>query len=175
VSRKQPDGTSADFACPVAVKLYNRNMGGVDLADQLRRAYTCSRKSKARWYMRLFWFFFDISIQNSYILFCESPNHDVPQTSSGHVKYSHLDYRKDLAKQLIGDYTCRKQIGRPRKKPRAESHVHYPKKFENVRECVYCSNRRESGRVRTNLGCETCDLHMCIDCFKPYHITNKLT
>ena len=108
-------------------------------------------------------FFFDISIQNSYILYCESPNHDVPQTSSGYVKYSHLDYRKDLAKQLIGDYTCRKQIGRPRKKLRAESHVHYPK------------NRRESGRVRTNLGCETCDLHMCIDCFKPYHITNKLT
>jgi len=117
VFRKLPDGTSADFACPVAVKLYYRNMGAVDLADQLCRAYTCSRKSKAKWYMQLFF----------------------------------------------------------KKPPKVESHVHYPKKFEKVRECIYCSNRCEAGCVCTNCGCETCDLHMCIDYFKPYHIANKLT
>ena len=33
VSRRLPDGSSIDVACPLAVKLYNQNMGGVDLAD----------------------------------------------------------------------------------------------------------------------------------------------
>ena len=74
VSRKLSDGSCTDFTCPVAVKLYNQNIGGVDLADQLWRAYTCCRKSKSRWYMRLFWFFYNVAMQNSYILFCESPN-----------------------------------------------------------------------------------------------------
>ena len=57
VSRKLGDGSSIDVACPTAVKLYNQNMGGVDLANHLWGAYTCSRKSRTRWYMHLFWFF----------------------------------------------------------------------------------------------------------------------
>ena len=51
VTRKLSDGSHADFSCPSSVRLYNQNMGGVDLADQMRRAYTCTRKSKSRWYM----------------------------------------------------------------------------------------------------------------------------
>ena len=51
VKRKQKDGTSIDVSAPTAVKLYNDNMGGVDLADQMRKAYTCTRKSKKKWYM----------------------------------------------------------------------------------------------------------------------------
>jgi len=48
VSRKLADGSQADFSCPRLVTLYNQNMGGIDLADQLRRSYTCSRRSKSR-------------------------------------------------------------------------------------------------------------------------------
>ena len=40
-SRKLGDGSSIDVACPTAVKLYNQNMSGIDLADQLRGTYTC--------------------------------------------------------------------------------------------------------------------------------------
>ena len=172
VSRKLSDGNHADFTCPVAVKLYNQNMGGVDLADQLRKAYTCSRKSKSRWYMCLFWFFYDVAIQNSYILFCESPNHDLPRYISGRSKYTHLEYRRDLAKQLIATFTNRKHVGRPKKRP-SKSSVHYPKRFDCARDCVHCSTTEK--RVRPSTGCETCNLHMCIDCFKPYHIKHKLT
>ena len=50
VSRKMKDGSCIDVACPLSVKLYNQNMGGVNLADQMRKAYTCSRKSRTRWY-----------------------------------------------------------------------------------------------------------------------------
>ena len=39
VSHRLPDGSCIDVACPLAVKLYNQNMGGVDLADQMREYY----------------------------------------------------------------------------------------------------------------------------------------
>ena len=68
VSRRLPDGSCIDVACPLAVKLYNQNMGGVDLADQMRKSYACTRRSRTRWYMRLFWFFLDLAIINAYIL-----------------------------------------------------------------------------------------------------------
>ena len=86
VSRKLGDGSSIDVACPTAIKLYNQNMGGVDLANQLWGAYTCSRKSRTRWYMHLFWFFLDLSIINAYILESVSPNHVPPIAKTGQQK-----------------------------------------------------------------------------------------
>ena len=68
VSRRLPDGSCIDVACPLAVKLYNQNMGGVDLADQMCKYYACTRRSRTRWYMRLFWFFLDLAIINAYVL-----------------------------------------------------------------------------------------------------------
>ena len=44
VKRKQKDGTSIDVSAPTAVKVYNDNMSEVDLADQMQKAYTCTRK-----------------------------------------------------------------------------------------------------------------------------------
>ena len=40
VDRKQKDGTSNTYPCPRAVNLYNKYMGGVDMADVMRRLYT---------------------------------------------------------------------------------------------------------------------------------------
>ena len=53
VKQEQKDGTSIDISVPTAIKFYNDNMGGVDLADQMQDAYTCTTKSKKKWYMRL--------------------------------------------------------------------------------------------------------------------------
>ena len=48
VSRQLPDGSCIDVACPLAVKLYNQNMGGVDLADQMCKYYAWTRTSRTR-------------------------------------------------------------------------------------------------------------------------------
>ena len=48
VRRGLTDGTRINVCCPAAVKAYNSNMGGVDLADQIRRFYTSSHKSSRR-------------------------------------------------------------------------------------------------------------------------------
>ena len=38
---------------PAVVDMYNKNMGGVDLADQLRQYYSVGRSSR-RWYRYIF-------------------------------------------------------------------------------------------------------------------------
>ena len=79
-------------------------MGGVDLSDQMRKAYTCSRKSRTRWYMRLFWFFVDLAVVNAYILESVSPNHVPPIARTGRQKKhyrSQLDFRKQLVPQGV--------------------------------------------------------------------------
>ena len=49
VNRKQRDGSIIQVpTVPVAVS-YNKNMGGVDLNDQLRQYYAVGRKSRKRW------------------------------------------------------------------------------------------------------------------------------
>ena len=180
VSRKLADGSRADFSCPRSVTLYNQNMGGVDLADQLRRSYTCSRRSKSRWYMRMFWFFFDVSIINSYILESVSPNHrpGIARTGRQKKQYrSQLEFRKKLALELIGDFSSRGKKGRPRRSSEVArasheaSHVqHYPIVFPSEGQCFVCKNQGV-GRKRTKYGCGLCgDKRMCpVPCFQIHH------
>ena len=57
-----------DVSKPAVVDKYNKHMGGVDLADQLRQYYSIGRSSY-KWYRYIFWFLMDISISNSFLLF----------------------------------------------------------------------------------------------------------
>ena len=43
--RKNSDGSRVEITCPASVRAYNAYMGGVDLADQKRNQYTCTKKS----------------------------------------------------------------------------------------------------------------------------------
>jgi len=97
VRRKQKDGSTIDLpSCPV-VKGYNKYMGGVDLGDQLRGAYSVSNKSR-KWWRYLLWFCVDISIVNAYILKSLSPNQ---------TRETQLEFRVELYKNLIGNFTSR--------------------------------------------------------------------
>ena len=114
VRRKQSDGSTTLVRCPSAVVLYNTNMGGVDLADQKRKMYSASRKSKVKWYvyMRLFYHFLDIAVVNAHVLECESSNH-IPTRRIG--KKKKFEYRTQksfviqLIEELIGSHTSRKK------------------------------------------------------------------
>ena len=41
IFRKQNDGSKEEVECPLALKSYNKYMGGVDRGDQLRGYYRC--------------------------------------------------------------------------------------------------------------------------------------
>ena len=130
VRRKKPDGSAVRYPCPLSVHLYNKYMGGVDLADAMRRDYSTSRKSKYKWYMRLFWFLLDTCIVNAYILECESPNHKPPL---GRKHQPQLDFVVELDQQLVEEHSSRKTLGRPTFIPPSESRYnpHVPVEYNN--------------------------------------------
>ena len=147
VSHRLPDGSCIDVACPLAVKLYNQNMGGVDLADQMREYYACTCRSRTRWYMRLFWFFLDLAIINAYILESVSPNHVPPIAWTGRQKKqyrSQLDFRKQLVTELISDHSSRASRGRPpiaRRRSTDLTRPHFPEQLQGTANCVVCRRR----------------------------------
>lgn len=70
VRRRQKDGTLKAISCPKMIYDYNRFMGFVNKADQLRSTYALDRKSK-KWWHHIFWFFIDTVVTNAYIIYIE--------------------------------------------------------------------------------------------------------
>ena len=132
VKRRQKDGTLKDVPAPPCAVTYNKFMGGVDHADQIRKSYTVTWKSK-KWWRRIFFFCLDQAICNAFILMKESPNHQRQYTGRDKTQKSrtvnHLEFHKALAKELIGNYTSRKRKTRPENEPTAG---HWPKKINGV-------------------------------------------
>ena len=52
--REKGSKTKSLIPCPKVVKLYNSDMGGVNLMDQRTAAYCLDRKSSVRYYLRIF-------------------------------------------------------------------------------------------------------------------------
>ena len=67
VTHRQRDGSTAEVSCPSALLTYTKYMGGVDLGDQLHKYYSVRLKCNKN-YKYFFWFIFDVSITNAFIL-----------------------------------------------------------------------------------------------------------
>ena len=57
-----------DIPCPQIILAYNKNMGGVDLADMLIALYRIRMKTR-RWYIKIFWHMIDICKVNAWNLY----------------------------------------------------------------------------------------------------------
>ena len=101
--RKKKDGPSITVTCPLSVQLYNSYMGGVDVADQLRKAYNSRRRSR-KWWLPLFYFMVDISVVNSYILRRDSPHS---------AKHTLKEFILDLSTELMSSHSARKHSAHP--------------------------------------------------------------
>ena len=177
VSRRQRDGSVAEVSCPSAILTYTKYMGGVDLGDQLRKYYSVRLKCNKN-YKYFFWFIFDVSITNAFILskLCNRPRttHD-----EGRLKA----FRVSLAESLIGSYNSRQRDRRQssvrvRQPTTAPTQFHSPHHHARQRcaYCRYCRDppcRRES--VWQCLQCEGCPT-LCLtgrddgtDCWALWH------
>ena len=76
-------------------------MGGVDLMDQLTPTSCLERRSKTRYYLRLFFDLWDMGLVDAYIVYGK-----LKQT-----KLSHLDFQVIMVKSLIGN--CNNRITNP--------------------------------------------------------------
>lgn len=155
VRRKQKDGTFIEVPTIPAVTLYNKYMGGVDHSDQMRQYYETSRRAQ-KWWRYLFWFGFDVSVVNAHILM---------QMADNHPNLTQLQFRIELAKGLIGEFSSRQHTVQHG----ALQAGHWPVKMTKGR-CKRCLKDRKTTFCR--MGCELCGMRFCLDCFKNHNIAD---
>ena len=147
--RLKGSATKPLIDCPNIVKLYNHGMGGVDLIDQRTSTYHLDRKSKIRFYLRIFFDLLDVSVVNSYLIF----------NSMFGVTMSLLDYKISVAKSLIGSFCSRaRSFPSQRTTKRKISQVmpsdfpqHLPEFQVSRRRCAYC--KAEGKDTKTFVAC----------------------
>lgn len=167
VTRREKDGRRKEVRCPKVADTYSKNKGGVDIADQNRMQYSTCRKAK-KWWKYIFWFLFDTAVCNSLICFRESKNHQKLTKSGKNKTVKQLDFRMNLAKQMISGYK-----GTRKRKSVVNIDIdgnrHWPGRFEKRGHCRQCS--KEGRRHEVFLGCKECKVHLCADhdCFERYH------
>ena len=160
IGRKEMDGSRREVPSPEPVRMYNSFMGGVDLADQKRNLYSCSRKSM-KWWFRLFYFCLDVAIVNSHVLYG--------------LDYRHVDqkrFRILLFSHLMSCYNARRILLAPRGPiTLLRSSDHHADRAAGPRQCRLCV-----GRKRTRTVCRECGVHLCYGhCFTAWHSSREST
>ena len=89
VGRNHP-GTGRPITKPEIVHDYNKFMGAVDRCDQMV-AYSCFRRRTMKWWKKVFFHLFFLSILNAYILYKHRTQSPVLQRT----------FRRELVKELV--------------------------------------------------------------------------
>ena len=158
--RSEGQWQTKNFTQPKLIKLYNSNMGGVDLGDQ--RIATCSRLMKGNiWYYKIFFHMLEVAVLNAHIMY----------QGAGHRGVSLGDFKELLVEQLIGGNSFRRDTLSPNVPEHVpdvrfnREHFHYPVKTATHRNC-----KVHIQRVETVYECGICQVRMCpAPCFERYH------
>ena len=171
VQRKKHDGSQITVSCPESIILYNKYMGGVDRGDQLRGYYKCYVKSR-KFYKYIFFFLFDVSITNAYIMY--------KMSGTNRILKNIKDFRLELARQLIGEFSNRRRAGRVSRIIKPLPILHFPTRIRcdnsisKRGKCTHCS-RFHRRRTNTTWYCKECQVWLChtghedTDCFLIWH------
>ena len=81
--------------CPAIIKEYNSNMNGVDNHFQFKTSYEIDRKSRFRYYLRIFFDLMDSVVVNGHVVYKKKVS----------AKMSLLSFKKILAKSLINQFS----------------------------------------------------------------------
>lgn len=176
VSRRTKAGIT-ETAIPTPVADYNINMGGVDLADQLRASYQIGRESK-KWWRYMFWFLIQTAMINSFlILKSERPN-----AKRGTPASKHLAFRISVLKSLL-ERSMSTHVRKPAETPSVAATISINDsgiRHQNTRldgrkkRCFQCAadgKKTPKGRTpETVHGCRVCGIHLCQGhCHSKFH------
>ena len=90
-TKEKGSKTRSLIPCPMVIKVYNSDMGGVNLMDQRTTAYCLDRNSSVRFCLCIFFDLMDIVCANSYLIYnMKHPN-----------KLFLLDYKIVVGRNLI--------------------------------------------------------------------------
>lgn len=141
---------------PFMIKLYNRNMGGVDRCDQNISLYRTGIRGK-KWYFCLFTHCIDLAIQNAWQLH-----------RSNEGTLDQLAFRRRIATSILQLHTkaTSSSCGRPSRRENADSRFdgmhHYVIDQEKQTKCRHCHKK-------TTTRCQKCDVGVHVRCFVSYH------
>lgn len=160
-----------DIDCPLIIQHYNKGMGGVDLMDQKKVYYEYDRRSKWRFYLRLFFDLFELCVHNSYIIYKK-----LILANSSSINVTSIEFRAALAKELISCFNSRKRAFSASTKfgtnfISMSKSLHKMEKSECWKRCFHCASYKKYSR--TNVFCVQCNVFLCFttsrDCFGNYH------
>lgn len=184
---------------PVFIDDYNYNMGGVDIADQLRSYYSVQQKARRNWLPYFYWLL-DTTIINTYQMHRHLyTNHRVCKTFNSHKKF-----RIQLAKRILSVGTQQimelrsQNLSKPHHAKGAEGAEPYhprptisqyascprpvsfppPKQHQyesrpTTSKCLWCrwnyKNNRDLKVKKIYFGCKECNIPLCQSCFVSFH------
>ena len=169
---------------PSAIDAYNHGMNAVDVANQLRKSFTCHQAFEQRTWRPLAFWLFDVCLANSFILWrAQQPK---AKQSSRHL---HAQFEKALITQLL-QRGPRHQPGRPGKRGRCswgalhrEDCQQEERQFNDDDRGARRRRRRPLEEITGNSrpqkrprnvrsGCIECNVYLCIDrgCFFKWHV-----
>lgn len=168
--------TKVDVPCPQVVKQYNKNMGGVDLADMLISLYRTPFKSR-RWYLGIFSQLIDMCINNAWII---SKKDGTVKKSLKHFRYDIFEglcragkrSSDESEEQLENKKVIQKTVKeRPTDSVRYDNVGHFPDSGNKTSRCRYCKDGR------TMVYCIKCNMYLCFvvgqknkrNCFRLFH------
>ncbi|XP_039504222.1 piggyBac transposable element-derived protein 4-like isoform X3 [Pimephales promelas] len=167
---RRTDGSwkAKSIPCPTPITEYNKNMGGVDLSDQLIQYYSVHHKTM-RWYRTLFFHFLDIAATNSYLLHKEvcAEKQQQPMT--------HRAFLEELTAQLCSVTVAvapTQQQSNHVPVPISDQTETSKKASYGRRQCVNCKQKRQAKQA-TPWKCKACDVALCVipdrNCFEAWH------
>lgn len=154
VIHKQCDGMVIQVRCSSCKELHNKNMGGADLHDQMRRYYAIKNNSR-RWWRYLLWFCGYVSVVK-----CLYFRAKVPEPPCR----PWLDFRTELAKNILRDFSNR---GRTAASGQVEG-GHWPITF---RKGQYKRSLKWKGSTFCRMGCQQRNKCVCLPCFRITTVT----
>ena len=123
---------------------YNKNMGGVDLVDQVTQAYPSMRKT-IKWYKKLFLHILDITIYNSLVVW---------RALNPQKRMSYLEFRLAIVQSLIQNHHVERPLHTGGRKSRQPALLrlkqkHFPSRIPSKRKKpqaggVLCVRAKES-------------------------------
>lgn len=168
-----------ELEIPIFIDDYNHFMGGVDIANQYREAYETHRPTCRNWWPLFYWLI-DVSVINSYRLYC------LHMTDMGRKALSHVQFRTELYCYLFGFSVNAKvqrlqlNLGTKRLFSSNVPHIHERVRRPRIRDCEWCSyllrytrfmGGQETPRRRSNYGCRFCEVTLCDnnECWTRFH------
>nr|XP_018672513.1 piggyBac transposable element-derived protein 2-like [Ciona intestinalis] len=174
--------------CPQIITMYNKGMGGVDLADMLISLYRTEVKTR-RWYIKIFWHCIDIAKVNAWLLYRRHCNE---MSISKKSQRTLLNFVVDISDNLLYRNSCSTPTrGRPSNKRKLENDTLPGKKpftptpneilrFDQISH--WPEPRSQRGRCRlcksgySQIYCSKCHVCLCLkssnNCFKEFHCKN---